>query len=359
MGMLKSKLPKWIFLQLLESCNLRCKMCYEWGNVGAYHEKEKLETLDIEIVKKVIFDCRKLHPHYELFGGEPLLYSHLEEVLKEMKKYGSTVDIPTNGTVLIDAAEMLVNVEADKLWISLDGPEAINDQQRGRGVYQKVITGIEKIYSIREHQGKLLPKIGIGTTVTPINYKYLEEFFLRCLDLNKIDCISLEMQAYTTQERLNDYSVMLKKEFNIENITHANGYLGERKYFEEIDLEELYIHINKIKKICEKKNILLNIYPKKITIDNLKKYFSGDWLAMDGAKRRCVFPWLTAEINARGEVASCHSMYDLVFGNVYDESLEIIWNNEKYNHFRKIMKKQLLPICPACCLYYNEKLLEK
>ena len=30
------KHPNWVVLQITERCNLRCKMCYEWGENGAY-----------------------------------------------------------------------------------------------------------------------------------------------------------------------------------------------------------------------------------------------------------------------------------------------------------------------------------
>lgn len=359
MGNLKSNLPRWIFLQLLEGCNLRCKMCYEWGNNGAYHKKENLAILDISVVKKIIQDCKHLRPHYELFGGEPLLYPQIEDVLDEIKCNGSTVDIPTNGTTLVRDAEMLVKTEPDKLWISLDGPERINDSQRGKGVYRKVLEGIEKIHEVRARDKKSYPQIGIGTTVTPTNYKYLTELFLECIDLTKIEHISLEMQAYTTKERLEAYASLLQTEFGVDNITHASGYLSEDDAFAKIDTSELFEQIEFIKEKCKEENILLNIYPKKITKENLDHYFNANWPEIQGSKKRCVFPWLTAEINAKGEVASCHSMYDLTYGNLYNESLEDVWNSDKYNHFRKIMKKQLLPICPACCLYYNEKLSGK
>lgn len=37
-----TSLPKWVILQLLEHCNLRCRMCYEWGENGPYREKKSL-----------------------------------------------------------------------------------------------------------------------------------------------------------------------------------------------------------------------------------------------------------------------------------------------------------------------------
>lgn len=44
--------PRWIVLQLLEECNLRCKMCYEWGLEGPYKSKKTLAQLDPDLIKR-------------------------------------------------------------------------------------------------------------------------------------------------------------------------------------------------------------------------------------------------------------------------------------------------------------------
>lgn len=46
----KRDIPKWIVLQLLEACNLRCQMCYEWGEGGSYIGKKKLDALSFQKV---------------------------------------------------------------------------------------------------------------------------------------------------------------------------------------------------------------------------------------------------------------------------------------------------------------------
>jgi MoaA/NifB/PqqE/SkfB family radical SAM enzyme len=156
--------------------------------------------LDIEIVKKIIIECSPGKPHYELFGGEPLLYPYFEEVMKTIRHYGSTVDIPTNGTLLEENAEMLVTLGLRNVFVSLDGPESINDSQRGRGVYQKAVRGMKKLFEVRAKKGTDLPKIGIGTIVTPFNYTYLERFFTECIDLSIINHVSIELQSFISQQ---------------------------------------------------------------------------------------------------------------------------------------------------------------
>src|SRR5258708_15339526 len=114
-NLFNASLPKWIFLQLLENCNLRCRMCYEWGENGPYREKKMLRRLDLDVVRGLIEECKPARPYYELYGGEPLLYPHIEEVLQAIKQAGSTGHLPTNGTLLHKHAELLVAAETDQI----------------------------------------------------------------------------------------------------------------------------------------------------------------------------------------------------------------------------------------------------
>jgi len=121
----------------LEACNLRCAMCYEWGQEGAYHQKKATHQLDLSVIRQVIEDCSPARPTYDFFGGEPLLYKGIEEVISLIKHHGSELIIPTNGTLLEKMAEMLVETGPDKIWVSLDGPEEITDGAEGTGRLQE------------------------------------------------------------------------------------------------------------------------------------------------------------------------------------------------------------------------------
>lgn len=348
-------IPKWIFLQLLQGCNLHCKMCYEWGQSGVYREKEKLSQLDIDIVKKIIIDCSPGKPHYELFGGEPLIYPHFKEVMETIRDYGSTVDMPTNGTLLEDYAEMLVALGMRNIYVSLDGPEDINDCQRGIGVYQKAVRGMKKLFDTRVRRGSTFPKIGIGTTVTSLNYRHIERFFMECIDVSMINHVSIELQSFISQENYNKYKAVLRDQFGIQDARNAKGMLREVSDFSDIDISKLSRQLKNTKEYLEGKNIYVNTYPKDMSKENIKAYFSPDWDHLSNRKKGCIFTWIVAEVNAEGNVTTCHPFYDLTLGNVYNQSLIDIWNGSEYKKLRQYVKKQMLPICPACCFYYNEK----
>jgi radical SAM protein with 4Fe4S-binding SPASM domain len=347
--------PRWIVLQLLEACNLRCAMCYEWGKEGAYHQKKGTHQLDLAVIRRVVEDCSPARPTYDFFGGEPLLYRGIDEVISLIKHHGSELIIPTNGTLLEKMAEMLVETGPDKIWVSLDGPERVNDEQRGRDVFKKGVAGIRRILELRNRAGKAHPKIGVTCIVTPRSHLHIEELFLRSLDLSSLDHISIEAQLFTTPDQCRRYGEVLSREFGVSGAAdaHARGMVWDESEFRSLDIPEMVRQVRSVVSACRSNDVLVITYPRTTTEENLRAYFSANHTEMVDYQRHCRMPWIHAEITAKGDVAPCHSFYDLVFGNVNDEGILDIWNNEAYGRFRKYMKKNLLPICTACCRYYD------
>ncbi len=346
--------PRWVVFQLLERCNLHCKMCYEWGEEGSYFEKKSLEQLDVGIVKKVIEDCREAKPYFELFGGEPLLYPQVEEVLSAIRYYGCNVDIPTNGTLLERHADMLVENEPRRIWVSIDGPEEINDTQRGKGVYKKAVAGIKKLYETREERGKIFPMLGVTMVVTPFNYKYIERFFIEELDTSMLGWVSIEFQLYTTESCFERHTQIFKSEFGVEDTPCARGLIRNINDFNHIDITELIRQVNSVRSYLLEKGINVIGYPKTMDKENLKNFYSAGWDKMIDKRSSCSFPWLYTEICANGDVTPCHTFYDFTIGNIYKESILDIWNGERLSQFRKYTRKNLFPVCTACSRYYSD-----
>ena len=131
--------------------------------------------------------------------------------------------------------------------------------------------------------------------------------------------------------------------------------MNDPAIFADMDFGSLARQIASIAARCQEGGLYLNTYPKVMSEDNIRKYFSADWFSMSRVKKRCSFPWISTEISARGDVTSCHAFYDLSLGNVYTSSIVDIWRGERYTRYRNYLRKSLLPICQSCCLFYNEK----
>ena len=75
---------------------------------------------------------------------------------------------------------------------------------------------------------------------------------------------------------------------------------------------------------------------------------------MQGIRRRCPFVWIHAEVTAKGDVAICHTFYDLTFGNINEENFLDIWNNEKCQKYKRILRTEKMPMCIACSRNYSQ-----
>jgi radical SAM protein with 4Fe4S-binding SPASM domain len=331
-------------------------MCYYFGETGVYNQKKikrKPETLNMEKIKEVIRYLTPANPRYSLFGGEPLVYPHLEELILEIKKANCFVDTPTNGTLLEQYAEMLVETKFDSIRVSLDGPRKQNDIQRGKGSFDKAINGIEALVREKKKQHKRRPELSIIYTVTQDNYDSIEELFLKDLNLDYFNWITIQMQNFITEEMGEEYARFLKKEFDIQNSKYWRGLIRKPHEFDRIDRNELSRQIKKVKEVLKEKSKYLLLLPPSFSPENLDAYLKARWSKMSDRYRSCIVPWLSADIVANGDVAPCHVFFDLVMGNIYENSFQDIWFGKNYQKFRNyITQNNFMPICPGCCILY-------
>ncbi len=344
--------PSWLVFQLLERCNLRCRMCYEWGDNGAYHGRTVAE-LDTEVVLRGLSECRPARPHVELFGGEPLLYHGIWQVLDAAREGGSTVAFPTNGTLLVGTAERLVAAAPHRIWVSLDGPPEANDAQRGRGVFAKALAGIQAIDAAKRRAGSRLPMLGVTYVVTPETANGIEQLFLHEIDLSMLGCVSIELQSYATQAQHDSYSTLAQEHFGVTTTPCAAAYVQDPALFAGIDTVELARQIGRVRTSCLDAGLEFYSQPRSLDPTDLRKYLSADWLSMADRRERCAVPWAAAEVSARGDVTTCHTFYDIPLGNIHDQLLLDIWRGEPLQRLRGLLRNGLLPICTACCRYYT------
>jgi len=137
---------QWHFL---ESCNLRCKHCYQEGYVPQKADLT-LVTQTIEQIGKALTSW-DMTGRVSITGGEPLIdpttLFFIIENLSKIEKI-THLGILTNGTLLSDSiVEKLVEYpKLQEVQISLDGATAAtHDSVRGIGVFDKAVGGLKKL----------------------------------------------------------------------------------------------------------------------------------------------------------------------------------------------------------------------
>ena len=256
----KIRPPSSITLHLTEACNLRCKMCYFWGVSGAYTNiKSKPKVLDFHILKGLVEELTNAgsKPFYSLFGGEPLTYPHLEELVLTIKETKAFIDTPTNGILLGEYAKILVRSGFDQVRVSLDGTQEINDYQRGKGSYEKALNGMNELHHEKQRAGFTRPRIGILFTITKNNFQSIEDFFLNNpdLDLDSLYSVTFQMQNFITEEMGEQYENFLNTEFGIFSEKKWSGLVRYPEEFKSIDIPAISSQVNKVCNTLKKMTI--------------------------------------------------------------------------------------------------------
>jgi MoaA/NifB/PqqE/SkfB family radical SAM enzyme len=151
-------------------CTLKCRHCfiYRDGNPSE-HPGRIADEMDKETMLKTLEMLRDRHQINTMvwMGGEPLLR---KDVIREGVKLFNRNTIVTNGTIdLIDLGNVIYVV-------SLDGPEEINDQVRGRGCFKRVMRTLGRVPQEFE------PTVQIQCVANKENENHLEELLNDVID---------------------------------------------------------------------------------------------------------------------------------------------------------------------------------
>lgn len=324
-------------VNLTYKCNLNCFMCGQRHMEIADIKRE----LNCDELCKFILESKKYGLKYGvyLWGGEPFLYSGIADLLEFLAKNKLFVTINTNGTKLEEYAELIVKTRVQRLIISIDGIGEVHDKIRGvAGNYDKVVKGINKINSLK----KFLPIISTNTVVTSKNYNMLFDIIqeINQIKVNKMEC---QLPIYFSNECGAKYEERMGKDFGLE-AKYWQGFVGD---YSNVDVQVLCKELDKIRKEFGKKFQLAQNINDEQTI----KYFNApETIYQD---RVCSLPFSQIHIEPNGDVVVCPDFPDYVFGNMYEESVEQLWDSKRINEFRESIKKNQLPICSRCCQFYQ------
>jgi len=147
--------PLAVNLILTYRCNLRCSYCEVW--------REPAAEMDTPTVCRLIDQMAAAGTErLGLGGGEPMLRKDIGAIVAHAKARGLTVSLVSNGLQVAERAPELAGL--DFLAISLDGPEEVHDQARGRGSFAKAVEaiGAARAAGIEVWTTTVLTRLNIG-----------------------------------------------------------------------------------------------------------------------------------------------------------------------------------------------------
>jgi radical SAM protein with 4Fe4S-binding SPASM domain len=134
---------------------------------------------------------------------------------------------------------------------------------------------------------------------------------------------------------------------------YARAYVRDPALFGAMDRAAISRQLERVQAACAARGLRFFSQPKCFDTDNIDRYLSARWGEMTDRRSRCAVPWMYAEVSARGDVTTCHTFYDAPIGNVHQQALMDIWGGARAATLRAQLRKGLLPICTACCRYYQ------
>jgi radical SAM protein with 4Fe4S-binding SPASM domain len=288
-------MPTTITIEPTTACDQKCPIC-ETGN-GTLGRKTA--NMKFGEFKKII-DMVAGHTNQIMFYfmGETFLNKDAYKMIKYARENNIWVSTCTNGN-LIDP-EKLIWSDISEIQFQINGmTQEVHEIYRVGGNLKSVKASLEETIRLKNKTGSNI-NIVAGFIVMKHNVHQIDEFKEYCNSIG-VDRIDLIKPA-------------------VRNPIEARIYIPED--------EKWWIYD---KKLLEEKNILTPINPPNNYCD---------WL------------YFGVNIYVNGDVVPCCRDVSgkYIMGNVFEEPLEQIWNNDKFQKFRKqiLTDQKKIDICRLC-----------
>lgn len=343
-----------VSLRITDMCNLRCHTCGQWGDngylLGQSLKELKQREVPVELYKKFVDDilAQGWSPLWYIWGGEPMMYPSLFDLLNYITERKMPITMVTNGTnVAENADEILANCKI--LWLSVDGPNAeIHNEQRP-GVssrtdnFKAVRSALETISEEKKRRKSVFPYIVPISVIARYNIDYLADiykFTSQYADAH-IFYLSWWMDEQSAQAHSDDF----KNRFGFEPHTHW-GWVGTWKNFDHGIIFDKFDEMRQL--FNERGKCPPIMYPRLKTREQVKQYYE-DHSAHFGYNQ-CVSIHMTMEVDSNGDVSLCRDYHDYIIGNMKTDSVSKMWYGDSARKFRSsIASSGLMPVCTRCC----------
>lgn len=331
-------LPKQLEIELTLKCNLKCLMCKKWKQ----GQKEK-DGISTDKIKDIIHEAESIGIESIIIsGGEPLIRSDIEQIIKLIGNSNISGSIITNGTLLNDKISKLLLNNNFEVNISIDGSnKKIHDSIRNNeGTFDLVmknlkdhIKNMNTIGKGRTHLLFVIQKENVQDIIPFSNM--VEELGITC----SFEIVGAEDNERFPQDKIEELIKYLKNEKSGNSPKHEFSPTHNNKEMMEAILD----------KSISKESIEKGEY----TIDLFKKNPVPCFKGAD-----------SMFIDAKGNTFPCCFGYDeemKPLGNVNSSSLKTIWFSNEFNQFRcktnpiDIGNNEFKRVCDTCELYFDFK----
>jgi MoaA/NifB/PqqE/SkfB family radical SAM enzyme len=315
-----------VILMPHSACNCRCVMCDIWK------DNKNLKQLTENDIKALLVSLKKLDTQQVVMsGGEALLNPNFFRFCEILQKQNIKVSLLSTGLTLKKHAEQLVRWVNDII-VSLDGNEEIHNSIRNiPDAYQKLKEGVQYIKSLAPDF-----KITARTVIHRLNFRHWADIIVSAKEIgvNQISFLPADVSSHA---------------FNREVL-----WSDQRQH-------EILLNKNEVQELKNIADSIIEVYaadfdshfiaesPEKLR--RIYSYYAAFYGLNPFPYKKCNAPWVSAVVEADGTVRPC--FFHAPLGNIREDSLSTILNNDKSIGFRKNLDMNTDNTCIKCVCYLN------
>ncbi len=337
--------PESITFTVTNQCNLRCRMCGQWGVEGYFKGEREVPAALPAATWNRLADEIAAHGRtgIGIRGGEPFLHPEILDILSHIKGLGLHVWMDTNGTLLDRHADNIVRIGVDHFNVSVDGPEPIHDRVRGvPGTFARIARGVAALKDAAAKQERPPPGLMVVFTISADSYRGLGAMpdVVRSLG---IPGVCIVPYYYFDRKTGEAYEKVMSEELGCE----GGSWRGFHRETSGVDGDEFAEQLRRFQESLGD----VQSYPfMKYTESDYRHWFA-DCTTRVG-KCLCRSPWKRMDIQPGGDANFCVDFPDYAIGNVADRTIEEVWNGDRADRFRARYEREPLPICNRCGVKY-------
>jgi radical SAM protein with 4Fe4S-binding SPASM domain len=328
-----TELPRFVQIEPVGQCNLRCRMCpIQFRTDGAPGQPRAF--MDFGVFRRLIGQFPEIS-ELQLQGlGEPLLHPHFFDMVRYAAERGIRVSTNTNLTVMSEArAEECVRSGLHSLHVSLDGAsKAVYEAIRVRARFERVLRNLRRVTRAREVLGGSLPHIHVVAVVMRDNLHELPDL-VRLTHAEGVESLSVQHLCHDFGEP------SLPQQYR-----PMRAFVDEQTLLHE-DRERIERYFAAARDAARALNLPLRL-------PNVRPRVHAPGTP---GRQRCDWPWRGAYISYDGKAMPCCMVATpdrIHFGDMTVQGVAPVWNNDAYRRFREQLDSDTPPdVCRSCAVY--------
>ena len=326
-----------------DRCNIDCFFCSTAAIRGT-------DELPMQRIEELIDELKRAGTRAIRLsgGGEPLFHRSVKPMLEKMAASGIPLENITTNAVLLgeDIAKILVRC-CDQVTVSLNTADAetyASMMQTPARNFDRVLQNIRTLIRVRKESGAERPRVQLQYLVWKDNYRSIPRMYALARELG-VDTILFnglswlrpdqEMTSDEIHEMLALYEQVVRED-EFRYVRNIESY--ERDISGEVDAMIRRVAAERNgRPLVERAMRFLrregSLRTKFAHLTKMRRAVKAD-RDVEGFDESCVIGWYSMVIRSDGTVGPCCVLQGKPLGNIFQQTVDEIWNGAPYRQFR-------------------------